>query len=338
MLLCRSREQNTTCNTPNRDGSQFCQHCGRPLQNALYVHNAGMQVGRYRILRLIDHGSFGAVYEAEVMARPDVHVALKESLDPENIPEFATEFAVIYRLRHPNLPRYYEMFEHAGAGFLVMDFVYGQSLYAIMKRQNGPISEQMVFGYADQISEVLTYLHSHSPPVIHRDIKPQNVLLTSEGQVKLVDFGLVKQGQAIVQGTARAGTLFYAPPEQWLGGTDTRSDIYSFGATLYHLLTGRQPPPGIHRYRSSPDPLQPPAAINPRVTSALSAVVMRAMHLDPARRFFSISDMHQALLDARRRAVSTRPLVATPAEAPRPKPATSQLVSRLGVTRPLDAA
>jgi eukaryotic-like serine/threonine-protein kinase len=118
MLLCRAREQNTTCNTPNRDGSQFCQHCGRPLQSALYIHDAGVKVGRYRILRLIDHGSFGAVYEAEVVARPDVHVALKASHDPENIPEFATGFAVLSRLRHPNLPRYYEMFEHAGVGFL----------------------------------------------------------------------------------------------------------------------------------------------------------------------------------------------------------------------------
>ncbi|NTV65100.1 MAG: serine/threonine protein kinase, partial [Oscillochloris sp.] len=304
----------------------------------MYVHDAGVKIGRYRILRLIDHGSFGAVYEAEVVTHPEVHIALKESIDPDNTPEFATEFAVLYRLRHLNLPRYYEMFEYRGTGFLAMEFIYGQNLASIIKRQGGPLAEQMVFTYADQICEVLAYLHGNQPSVIHRDIKPQNVLLTSEGQVKLVDFGLVKQGLQMVQGTGRTGTLCYAPPEQWLGGTDTRSDIYSFGATLYHLLTGHKPTPGSHRYRSTTDTLQSPKDLNQRVTTALADVVMRAMQLNPAQRFQNIGTMHQALLDARRYAVSTRPLISSGTEPSRVRSATSQLVVRPGVTRQLDAA
>jgi serine/threonine protein kinase len=334
MLICRFKSQNVTCNAPNRNGSQYCQHCGRPLIHALVVRDPGTVVRRhYRVLRLIGYGGFGAVYEAEVVGSPAFRVALKETSEPDTIPEFQTEFDVLRHLHHDNLPRYYEMFEADGHGYLVMEFVLGLSLQAIVQRNGGPLPERLVFSYAGQLCDVLAYLHTQHPPIIHRDIKPHNVLLTSqEGMIKLVDFGLVKQGsERRAQGTAGAGTLPYAPLEQWVGGTDERSDIYSLGSTLYHLLGGRQPMPATRRQSSGGDLMQPLNQVNPRVTPATAQVIAIATQLNPNARYQSIHEMDAALLFARQQSISTRPLAPSDESGVR-RPATALLAIRSRTT------
>jgi serine/threonine-protein kinase len=227
MLICLDLRTGTGCNAENPDGARVCQTCGRPLRFALQLHNAGDQISIYRIASVIGHGGFGAVYEARVVPRPDVRVAIKETFDQASIHAFKDEFSVLHELRHPNLPRYFDMFEHEGNGYLVMEFVPGQSLDEVLARRQIPLPESQVLGYAVQICDVLTYLHDQNPSIIHRDLKPANVRITPDGLIKLVDFGLLKQGQEVTRSSRRGLTPAYAPPEQWGGGqsTNSRSDL-----------------------------------------------------------------------------------------------------------------
>ena len=227
---------------------------------------------------MIGHGGYGAVYEAEVIPRPHVYVALKETLDPEHAHSFRSEFGVLSGLRHDNLPRYHEVFEREDRGFLVMELIRGQSLKDIIRKEGGAVSERLALAYTYQLCDVLSYLHGQSSPIIHRDIKPDNVRLTPEALIKLVDFGLAKAGVETTEHN-RGGTPAYAPLEQWLGGTDARSDIYSLGATLYHLLTGKVPPAAAARHTGHGDPLVSPQHHNLRISSMVAEVVLRAMAL-----------------------------------------------------------
>ncbi len=309
MRICRATFQGKHCYTRNRNDARSCVRCGSPLSEALCVYDQGTEVGRYRILRLVGFGNFGSVYEAEVIRRPDVHIALKETLDPNYAIGFEYEFAILQQLRHIHLPRYYEMFEHQGRGCLSMEFVPGQSLYDILERERGPVLEFLVLSYAEQLCSVMEYLHTQHPPILHRDIKPHNVRLTPEGLIKLVDFGLVKRGtQTTDHPSAKGGTLAYSPLEQWLGGTDQRSDIYSFGATLYHLLTGQPPIPAARRQDVTPDPLPHPQQINPRLSPTLVQIINRAMDMERGARFAAADEIYDALVRARRRSRATRPI------------------------------
>ncbi len=180
MLICVDMMSGTGCGATNRDGAQRCAQCGRPLRYPLRLHNPGDVVGRYRIGRVLGHGGFGAVYQADDLNTGAV-VAVKETLDPDSIRNFQSEFAILRNLQHPNLPRYFEMFEEQGNGYLVMELVPGQSLEDVLDKQPGqPLIESQVLGYAVQICDALTYLHSQTPPILHRDIKPANVRLTPE--------------------------------------------------------------------------------------------------------------------------------------------------------------
>lgn len=318
MLICRDQRNGTGCGAQNADNARICIQCGRSLRYALVLRNPGDRVGSFRIVRLIGHGGFGAVYEVEVVQRPNVHVTLKETFDTESIRSFQREFEVLRQLHHDNLPRYFQVFEAGGSGFLVMELVPGQSLDDILRKQSGPVLEKLVLQYADQLCDVLNYLHGQNPPIIHRDIKPANIRLTPEGLIKLVDFGLLKQGTDTTRtNRQRAGTLSYAPLEQWIGGTDQRSDIYSLGATLYHLLTGIAPPPAGAR-SSGTDPLVAPREVNPRISGHLSEVILTAMQMERERRYPSVTAFHQDLMRAAQLARGTTPLIAPVAIPPPP--------------------
>jgi WD40 repeat protein len=307
MLICQVRRMGHRCGAINHDDARFCAQCGGSLHAALLVRDPGTSIGPYRIVGVIGHGGYGAVYEAEVIARPNVHVALKETLDPEHAHSFRSEFGVLSGLRHDNLPRYHEVFEREERGFLVMELIRGQSLRDIMRKEGGAVSERLALAYIYQVCDVLSYLHSQSSPIIHRDIKPDNVRLTPEALIKLVDFGLAKAGLETTEHN-RGGTPAYAPLEQWLGGTDARSDIYSLGATLYHLLTGKVPPAAAARHTALGDLLVSPQQHNPRVSTMVAEVVMRAMALRPIDRYADIEQFHDDLHEAERRSRSTRPL------------------------------
>lgn len=306
MLVCRDQRNGTGCGAHNLDDTKHCIKCGRSLRFALSLRNIGDRIGSYRIVRVIGHGGFGAVYEVEVTQRPAIHVTLKESFDLDAVRAFAKEFAILRSLQHDNLPRYLETFEADQHGYLVMEFVPGQNLDDLLRQKQGPVLEKLVVQYADQLCDVLTYLHSQTPPLLHRDIKPSNVRLTPEGLIKLVDFGLLKQGTDTTRHThPRAGTLAYAPIEQWIGGTDQRSDIYGLGATIYHLLTGQSPTPAGVRNGAEPDPLPLPISLNPRISPYIAAVVLKAMSVQREDRYADIATFHQALLMATQRSRRT---------------------------------
>lgn len=299
MFICLDQRTGTGCGAENTDTAKYCHKCGKPLRFALQILDPGTLLHHYHVLNVIGHGGFGAVYEAEVIQRPHIHVALKESLDPESITGFRDEFSLLQQLRHDHLPRYYEMFEADDNGYLVMEMIPGQSLADVLSLQNGPLYEAQVLGYALQLCDVLHYLHTLEPSLIHRDIKPANVRITPAGLVKLVDFGLLKQGDGATRSSRRGLTPDYAPPEQWgmdNQHTDQRSDVYSLGATLYHLLTGQRPPSAANRLARSTDPLLAPQQYNPRLSAHVTGAIVRAMALRREARFGSMVEFKLALL------------------------------------------
>ncbi|MBN1811953.1 MAG: serine/threonine protein kinase [Anaerolineae bacterium] len=254
---------------------------------------------RYRIVKLLGHGGFGAVYQAWD-ARLERLCALKENLDPSSEVErqFGKEATILANLNHPNLPRVIDHFTVAGQGqYLVMDFVEGDDLQQMLDRR-GPLPEAEVLPWITQICDALAYLHNQPQPIIHRDIKPANVKITSDGQPMLVDFGIAKFYDPARQTTlgARAITPGYSPPEQYgHGRTDTRSDIYSLGATLYALLTGKEPADSVERLIGAAA-LTPPEQLNPLISEPVARVIMKAMAAEPAQRFQSIAEFKAALV------------------------------------------
>ena len=164
--------------------------------------------------------------------------------------QFFREATVLARLDHPNLPKVSDFFSIGARDYLVMDFVPGKDLRTLMNeaRQKGTfLPEREVLGWANQLASALTYLHSQKPPILHRDIKPSNLKVTPSGLLKLVDFGLVKilaSDEMTITVLQGRGTALYTPLEQYggdSGHTDVRSDVFAFGATLYHLLTNHAP-------------------------------------------------------------------------------------------------
>ncbi len=268
---------------------------------------------RYKILRFISQGGMGSIYQAEDLRLEGRLCAVKEvRLDPslpsetlqQTRAQFQREANVLARLDHPNLPKVSDIFSEADRDYLVMDFVPGKDLRTLMAetRQRGEfLPEREVLAWASQIAEALNYLHGQEPPILHRDVKPSNLKLTPNGVVKLVDFGLVKilapddATITIVQGR---GTALYTPLEQYggdTGRTDVRSDIYAFGATLYHLLTN-EPPLEARELFLQPEGLPPLQQFNPQISPRTQRAVMWAMSLHPDDRPTSIDLMKEALL------------------------------------------
>ncbi|HYF61348.1 MAG TPA: protein kinase, partial [Herpetosiphonaceae bacterium] len=187
MVICQNVRTGAGCGAQYPAGTAVCQDpaCAQSLRYALELRDPDEIAGNYRIVRLIDHGSFGAVYEARHVATLQT-VALKETFSLLHTGAFQAELAALQGLRHPHLPRYDEVFEQDGHGYLAMEFVPGQSLAQVLARQAGPVADGQLLGYALQLCDVAHYLHGASPPLLHRDIKPANVRITPEGLIKLV--------------------------------------------------------------------------------------------------------------------------------------------------------
>ncbi|MDQ2806829.1 MAG: protein kinase [Chloroflexota bacterium] len=340
MIVCYDPRTGAGCETQNVDGTPFCLSCGMALAYAVRLHNVGDRVGSYRIIGVLGHGGVGAVYEAEALpgmglpsgVQPGQRIALKENFDPASLHQLQREFTALSQVDHPNLPGYYEVFAAGGTSYLVMELVPGQNLQDVLDKRHGSLVESQVLGYAMQLCDALTCLHSQTPHILHRDIKPANIRLTPEGLIKLVDFGLLKQGLLATAHSIRGlGTLAYAPIEQYSsGGTDPRSDIYSLGATLYHLLTGQAPPPAIDRATATADTLLPPQRLNPRLSAGVSSAVLRAMAVRREDRFATAQQFKDALFGAGQPA--SLPTVPNRPPPPRPVPAAP---SRTGTSRPL---
>lgn len=270
---------------------------------------------RYEIQELVGQGGMGAVYKSTDSRLEGRICAIKEVLPmlsayqgqtmlEQMADQFRTEASVLARLDHPNLPKVSDYFSIDDREYLVMDYVSGRDLLDIIrekKRNQLFLDEIEVLAWASQLLDALEYLHSQDPPVIHRDIKPANIKVTPHGIVKLVDFGLVKellsddiQTVTVVQGR---GTVAYTPLEQYGSDsyTDTRSDIYSFAATIYHLLGGEPPADAKERFLRA-GALKSIRDINPKVTAKVERVIFMALSMQPDDRPATVSELRDMLL------------------------------------------
>ena len=266
-----------------------------PLKSGEILRN------RYVIKRIIGQGGMGSIYLAEDLRLKGRICALKEvehdrsltkSLRQEAQDQFKQEATILARLDHPNLPKVSDFFSIGDRDYLVMDFVPGDDLRTLMlkaKHQEKFLKENEVRLWANQLADALIYLHNQEPPILHRDIKPSNLKLMPSGLLKLVDFGLVKimaPGEMTITIIQGQGTALYTPLEQYGGDsahTDIRSDIYSFGATLYHLLTNSPPADARERF-IHPEALKLPRDINTAISTQMERAILWAMSLHPDER------------------------------------------------------
>ncbi|MBP6176705.1 MAG: serine/threonine protein kinase [Anaerolineales bacterium] len=268
---------------------------------------------RYKIREQIGQGGTGSIYLAEDTRLEGRLCALKEVEHNQALPtevfeqareQFFREASVLARLDHPNLPKVSDYFSVNTRDYLVMDYVPGKDLRERMqeaRRNKSFISENEILRWAVQIADALNYLHNQEPPIIHRDIKPSNLKITPSGLIKLVDFGLVKIMApnevtiTIIQGQ---GTALYTPLEQYGGDdthTDIRADIFSFGATLYNLVTNEAPAEARKRFLSTRS-LTPPREINPNLSPRVEKAILWAMSLHPDDRPKTVIELREALL------------------------------------------
>ena len=309
------------CHKPNLRRAKFCQHCAHDM----VLNNDGP---RYYITRVIKSGGQGSVFET---IDDDGKVyAVKEMIDnftnpkdrTEAIDRFEAEAKMLRRLSHPRIPKVYADFKDEGRQYLAMDFVRGEDLEEIIHKHPGGLPEQQVLEWADEICDVLDYLHNHKPePIIFRDMKPSNVMIEADGKVKLIDFGIAKVFQRAERGT-QIGTPGYAPPEQYQGLATVESDIYALAATLHHMLTGRDP-------RDEPPFSFPPVyGLKPTISKRTSDALQKALQMNPDDRFQSIAEFRDALrppppqvrVSQKTTVLTPQPQVATPTAATPAKP------------------
>src|SRR5690348_11786974 len=285
--------------------------------------------GRYRVLARAGEGGMGSVYQVEDLAHPGRVWALKELLIDPTAPaeettwaakRFEDEIALMRRLAHPRLPAFVEDFTEGGRRSFVMEFIPGATLEERLARARGPLPERDVLDWMIGICEALAYLHGRQPPIIVRDLKPGNIMVTPRGDVRLIDLGIArtyKHGK--LSNTENLGTMTYASPEH-LGQaqTDARSDIYSLGATMFHLLTGVEPAP---METPAPGSLR---RHQPALGEATEAAVIRAMRLNPTERFQTAAELRDALIRCRALLAPATPIVPTltPQRAPATAPVT----------------
>jgi len=281
--------------------------------------------GKFKIVQVLGEGGMGTVYKVEQVGKPGYFRAVKELLISPNTPadernsaieRFDKEIDLLFNLKHPRIPSLILSFQERGNYYFVMEFVPGRNLEKILEDSKAPLDEDQVIHWMMQVCEALRYIHSRTPPIILRDLKPGNVMITPDDNVQLIDFGIARKFDPNKRtNTENLGTISYASPEH-LGSitapgqkrsalnpgklvqTDARSDIYSLGATMYHLLTDHEP-----------DPIQTPPtgsilAKNPRlrtvrignrVVCPVEQVIIKAMQQDPANRFQNAEAMRVAL-------------------------------------------
>jgi len=306
------------CGTQNRSDATYCNNCGGALNGTTSPaphtpaqtgaprapHGTGRLptqsrlAGRYLILRKVGEGGMAAVYQATDTRTNDT-VAIKEmsqdGLSPQEVKEsldaFRFEADTLMRLRHPNLPRVYAHFFEGARHYLVMEFIDGQTLEQRLVTAKGSIPEVEVMGWAEQLCSALTYLHTQRPPIIFRDLKPSNVMVTRAGKVKLIDFGIARVfAPGRTRDTQILGTPGFAPPEQYgKAQTDARADIYALGCALYQLLSNYDP-------ATTPFALPPLNTRNPKVSPHIQLAIERATKLDRDQRFPSMAEFERALL------------------------------------------
>jgi serine/threonine protein kinase/ABC-type branched-subunit amino acid transport system substrate-binding protein len=310
------------CKYENRDGVRYCSNCGKPLpptgatststtststtiggsSRALNV-GTNLQGGRYLIKQILGEGGMGAALLATDKRLDNKLVVIKElisdSTDPEKFKEdernFKQEVVTLAHLDHPLIPSVTDNFEEGSRYFMVQEYVEGQNLEDRMDRLNQPVKEREVLLIASEVLDILDYLSQQTPPIVHRDIKPANIIISSKDKrAHLVDFGIARADVARNvrrKQTSALGTPGYAPPEQYQGNADPRSDLYALGATMHHLLTNRDP----RNY--PPFTYVPVRTLNQQLSPEVERVVARAVNNDITQRYQSAAAMKRDVDD-----------------------------------------
>ncbi|MDQ3584542.1 MAG: protein kinase [Acidobacteriota bacterium] len=262
---------------------------------------------RYEIVRRVGGGGMGAVYLAKDHNLGDAPRAVKEMIQSQidesqhekAVNDFKRESMLLSSLEHPSIPTIYDYFYDEGANrfYLVMKYISGGDFLARLRNApQGRIDEKTVTDWAAQIADVLEYLHRRNPPIIYRDLKPANLMIDgNSGRVMLIDFGIARWVSTQEKGVTAVGTMGYAPPELFSGKVEPRSDIYSLGATMFHLLTGADPqdnPLLIFDFHKHPRPRQ----IAPHLSNEKEAILMRAVEYKPESRFRSAGELRDTLI------------------------------------------
>jgi tRNA A-37 threonylcarbamoyl transferase component Bud32 len=258
--------------------------------------------GRYEILEIVGKGGMGTVYRARD-ARLDITVAVKEMTERDGgaeeresaIRQFEREARLLAQLSHPNLPRVTDYFVEGDRWYLIMEFVQGTTLEAHLQEAAGaPLPLLDTLNRAVQVADVLAYLHGQDPPIVFRDIKPANIMVQEDGLIKLIDFGIARRFHAdATKDTLLYGSPGYSPPEQYgRAQTDPRSDIYALGATLHHLVTGRDPAPAPFKFPSI-------RSLDPNLPPALDNFIRRCVEMDIERRCQSAEEARDTLAQIR---------------------------------------
>ncbi len=245
--------------------------------------------GKYEILKEIGRGGMSIVYLAM-----DKHLnkqwAVKEIRKKGNgkndeivVNSLLAEANMMKKLDHPSLPRIVDIIDNGVTIYVVMDYIEGESLDKILN-EYGAQPEEMVIGWAKQLCDALSYLHSQKPPIIYRDMKPANIMLKPEGNIKIIDFGIAREyKEQNLADTTVLGTKGYAPPEQYSGQTDARSDIFALGMTMHHLLTGVDPRNG--------EPYAPVRQWNPELSEGIEIIIDRCVEPAAENRYQNCADL-----------------------------------------------
>jgi serine/threonine-protein kinase len=262
-------------------------------------------VDRYKITKRIGGGGMGSVYLAEDLNLANRSVAVKEMIEmfadesarAKAIEDFKREAELLAKLDHPSIPTIYQYFFDANRGryYLVMKYIDGGDLATRQRVSGGKVDELTVTKWAMDTCDVLDYIHSQDPPIIYRDLKPANLMIDGRtNRIMLVDFGIARFVASTQKGVTAIGTMGYAPPELFAGNVEKRSDIYSLGATMFHLLTGQDPqdnPLLIFDFTKNPKPRQ----INPVITIEMEELICRAVEHKPENRFSSAASFGERL-------------------------------------------
>jgi peptide/nickel transport system substrate-binding protein len=293
------------CGKPFETGDEACRYCGFVFPFSTAVVSAGTILhSRYEILELIHTGGMGYVYLARdktLFDRLCIVKQIRESIQSDtHLKKLEEEALRMSRLNHPNIAMILDHFVENGFYFLVVERIAGKTLSEVFKDNQGKLSEDQVIKWALTICDVIIYIHKEG--VIHRDISPDNIMLTDDGTIKFIDFGTLREFRHVTSGgTAGMGKYGYAPPEQWQGKPEPRSDLFALAATIYYLLSGYLPLSKEYVTGHSPQrddfyPRFPPIRTrNPAVSLQLETVLAKSLQLEPAARFASAAEMKTSL-------------------------------------------
>ncbi len=337
-VIAQNDQKGSLSQTPSLPLEQEAIHPSTPLEKQKdglmgphrLIAGTVLSAGRYKIETLVASGGMGAVYRA-IDTRFKRPCAVKEMLNEftneaeraQAVEWFAREATLLLDLNHPCIPRVRDFFVEGGQHYLVMDFIDGHTLAEVLDREghiaglNGTrgISEELCRSWMRQLCGVLNYLHSQSPPIIFRDLKPSNIMVTNRDEIKLIDFGIARTFQSQRQATVIM-TLGYAPPEQLHGLPEPRSDIYALGATMYRLLTHHDAVNNKPNIFSFP----PLRSFRPDITPAFEQIITKALMPNLEQRWTTAEEMERAIINL----PSLPPKGATPA---RPVPSSTPLSS-----------